>query len=205
VTRKEISSAADYRGKQTAFEGQMPDINPGTVVAVAAGPRHRFSKTVQDQILLAQDHGVEGDAHAGAFISHRYLARWRRRLPNTRQVHLIPSELFERLRETGYEIGPGDLGENVTTAGLALERLPLGTRIHLGTEAVVELTGLRTPCTLIDKFRSGLRGHVLSSAETGPSFRCGVLGVVRAGGPVCAGDRARVLLPDGPPRMLPSL
>jgi hypothetical protein len=50
-----------------------------------------------------------------------------------------------------------------------------------------------------------LRGHVLSSAETGPSFRCGVLGVVRAGGPVCAGDRARVLLPDGPPRMLPSL
>jgi len=69
VTRKEISSAADYRGKQTAFEGQMPDINPGTVVAVAAGPRHRFSKTVQDRILLVQDHGVEGDVHAGACIS----------------------------------------------------------------------------------------------------------------------------------------
>ena len=63
-----MSSAADYRGKQTAFEGQMPDINPGTVVAVAAGPRHRFSETVQDRILLVQDHGVEGDAHAGAFI-----------------------------------------------------------------------------------------------------------------------------------------
>ncbi|MGY3478394.1 hypothetical protein [Bradyrhizobium ottawaense] len=56
--------------------------------------------------------------------------------------------------------------------------------------AIIELTGLRTPCVLIDRFRAGLKRHVLSSAETGPPFKCGVLGVVRAGGAVAAGDRA---------------
>ncbi|WP_346737742.1 hypothetical protein [Bradyrhizobium japonicum] len=74
--------------------------------------------------------------------------------------------------------------------------MPLGTLIELGPAAVVELTGLRTPCVLIDRFRAGLKRQVLSSAETGPAFKSGVLGVVRAGGPVVAGDSARVRLPS---------
>src|SRR5262245_6850351 len=74
-----------------------------------------------------------------------------------RQVHLIRAELFHELRQAGYLVGPGDLGENVTTAGLNLEQLPLGTKVHLGGSAVVELTGLRTPCSLIDRFQRGLR------------------------------------------------
>lgn len=53
-----------------------------------------------------------------------------------------------------------------------LERMPLGTLIQLGPSAVVDLTGLRTPCVLIDRFRSGLKRHVLSAAA-GPPFRCG--------------------------------
>ena len=109
------------------------------------------------------------------------------------------------IREAGYDIGPGQLGENITTAGLDLEKLPLGTRIELGPTAVVELTGLRTPCVLIDRFRTGLKRQVVSSAKTGPAFRCGVLGVVRAGGRVAAGDRARAILPDGFQKRLPSL
>ena len=64
--------------------------------------------------------------------------------------------------------------------------------IELGPTAVVELTGLRTPCVLIDRFRAGLKRHMLSSSETGPAFKSGVLGAVRAGGPVAAGDIARV-------------
>lgn len=176
----------------------------GKVAAVAADPGHHFSKPTQDRIILVEGHG-EGDAHAGPFIRHRYLARRRPRLPNLRQVHLIPAELFSSLLEAGFAVGAGDLGENVTTGGLDLERMPLGTLIKLGPTAVVELTGLRTPCVLIDRFRAGLKRQVLSSTETGPPFKSGVLGVVRAGGPVVAGDSARVRLPSSSFRPLPAV
>ena len=183
-----------------------PALSPeGTVVAVAADRGHHFSKPSQDRIVLVEGHGVEGDAHAGAFVRHRYLARRQPRLPNLRQVHLIPSELFASLLKAGFEVDAGDLGENITTAGLDLERMPLGTLIELGPTAIIELTGLRTPCLLIDRFRAGLKRHVLSSTETDPPFKCGVLGVVRAGGPVAPGDAARVRLPITSCRALPAL
>jgi MOSC domain-containing protein YiiM len=97
------------------------------------------------------------------------------------------------------------MGENITTTGLDLERMPLGTFIELGPSAIVELTGLRTPCLLIDRFRAGLKRQVLSSAETGPPFKSGVLGVVRAGGMVAAGDTARARVPSSPFRPLPAV
>lgn len=122
----------------------------GTVVAVAAHRGHHFSKAPQDRIVLVEGHGVEGDAHAGAFVRHRYLARRQPHLPNLRQVHLIPAELFASLSEAGFKVAEGDLGESITPTGLNLERMPLGTLIELRPTAVVELTGLRTPCVLID-------------------------------------------------------
>ncbi|MGC2085555.1 MAG: MOSC domain-containing protein [Bradyrhizobium sp.] len=128
-----------------------------------------------------EGHGVDGDAHAGAFVRHRYLARREPRLPNLRQVHLIPSELFAFLLEAGFEVGAGDLGENIATAGLDLERMPVGSLIELGPKAVIELTGLRRPCVLIDRFGAGLKRQVLSSVETGPQFKCG--------GPWCGSGR----------------
>ncbi|WP_407154909.1 MOSC domain-containing protein [Bradyrhizobium sp. STM 3557] len=184
----------------------MQDLSPeGMVVGVSADPSHRFSKAPQREILLVEGHGVEGDAHAGAYVQHKYLVRRQPRLPNLRQVHLIPSELLDRLRSCGHEVRAGELGENITTRALDLERMPLGTLIQLGPTAVVELTGLRTPCVLIDRFRAGLKRHVLSTGKTGPAFRCGVLGVVRAGGQVAAGDCARVLMPRPPFQALPPL
>ncbi|TWA92599.1 MOSC domain-containing protein [Bradyrhizobium stylosanthis] len=177
----------------------------GRVVAVAADRRHHFSKPARDRIVLVEGHGIECDAHAGPFVRLRYMARRRPRLPNLRQVHLIPCELFPTLLRAGFEVGAGDLGENITTAGLDLERLPLGTLIEIGPTAVVALTGLRTPCVLIDRFQAGRKRHVLLSAETGPAFKSGVLGVVRAGGPVAAGDSARVRLPSSSFRPLPAL
>jgi len=118
---------------------------------------------------------------------------------------LIPSELFDSLRVSGFDLGPGALGENITTAGLDLERMPLRTRIRLGPSATVELTGLRTPCVLIDRFQSRLKRLVVSSEITGPPFRCGVMAVVTAEGSVAPGDPALVLLPEGAPSTLPSL
>ncbi|WP_349642860.1 MOSC domain-containing protein [Bradyrhizobium japonicum] len=134
---------------------------------------------------MREGHGVEGEAHAGPFVRHRYLARGSLACqsasgpPDT-------GELFDTQRRYGYEVGAGELGENIARAGLDLERMPLGSRMWLGSTAVVELTGLRTPCVLIDRFRSGLKRRVISPEKAGPAFRCGILGIVRTGGRVAA-------------------
>lgn len=129
----------------------------GEALAVLIDGKHRFSKLAQSSITLTAGHGIEGDAHCGTFVRHRYLARRNPKAPNLRQVHLIPSELFNTLRTVGFEVYPGDLGENITTAGLDLERLPLGTVLQLGNSVALELTGLRAPCILIDRFKAGLK------------------------------------------------
>lgn len=70
-------------------------------------------------------------------------------------------------------MSPEELGENITTVGLQLEQMPLRTLIQLGSSAIVELTGLRTPCVLIDRFQSGLKRHVLSLAAAVPHSGAG--------------------------------
>ena len=177
----------------------------GMLLSVASDAQHGFSKPLKERITLIESHGVEGDAHAGEYARHRLLARRSSRRPNLRQVHLIRAELLDELRQAGYLVGPGDLGENVTTAGLNLEQLPLGTRVHLGGSAVVELTGLRTPCSLIDRFQRGLRTKMVRNDSCGPKFKCGVFGVVLAGGQVSPGDAAEVEEPPVPCSPLPAL
>jgi MOSC domain-containing protein YiiM len=176
----------------------------GTVVAVASNLKHEFSKSIKDTIKLVEEHGVEGDAHAGRFVQHRYLAKKMPALPNSRQVHLIASELFMELASRGFKVAPGDLGENVTTAGLDLTNLPLGTRLQIGNSAIVELTGLRTPCALIDRFQKGLKRAMIAKHQQ-PRFRCGVLGVVTATGHIAPGDAVIVELPSFGRRALPEL
>ena len=174
------------------------------VVSVSADAAHRFSKPVLSHITLVAGHGVKGDAHAGPFVKHRFLARRDSRMPNDRQVHLLASELFEELADDGFTVGPGMLGENVTTRGLDLSRLPLGTRLHLGAEAVVELRGLRTPCVLINRFQAGLLLAVLRTGPR-PHYRAGVMARVVAGGLVRAGDAIAVDAPEMPHRRLPAI
>jgi hypothetical protein len=146
----------------------------GSVLAVASDRAHHFSKPVRDVIMLVEGHGVEGDAHAGPFVRHRYLARRTPRIPNLRQIHLMPGELLDEMGRFGYDLCPGDLGENITTTGLDLERLPLGSFLRLGATAAVELTGLRTPCVLIDRVRRA-RHREGRRAGHGRRFRaCGV-------------------------------
>ena len=186
-------------------EGNDPFPLRGSVKAVASDAHHRFGKQTKKQITIIAGYGVEGDAHAGQFIKHRYLMKTTPQLLNNRQVHLIASELFEEVAETGFVVGPGQLGENVTTAGLELGRLPLGCRLHLGPTSVVEITGLRTPCGLIDRFQKGLKRAMIAAKSARPRFRCGVLGVVLQNGVVTIGDRVRVELPPAPWRDLPAL
>jgi MOSC domain-containing protein YiiM len=174
------------------------------VVTVSVDGKHRFSKTSRPSITLTSGQGIEGDAHYGPFVRHRYLARRDPKAPNLRQVHLIPSELFDALRSSGFEVHPGELGENISTLGLDLESLPLGTMLHLGASATLELTGLRTPCVLIDRFKSGLKNR-LQGGAAGPHFRAGVMAIVTNGGDVSPRDRIRTVFPAPPHQALPAL
>jgi MOSC domain-containing protein YiiM len=119
--------------------------------------------------------------------------------PNLRQVHLIHAELHDELRGKGFAVTPGDMGENVTTRGLDLLALPTGTRLRLGAEAVVEVTGLRNPCAQLDAFQPGLMAAVLDRDRDGALVRkAGVMAVVLAGGAVRPGDPIAVELPPAP-------
>lgn len=173
------------------------------VVAVASSPSHHFSKARLERVDLVAGLGVSGDSHAGAKVQHRSRVRANPDQPNLRQVHLIAEELFEDLRQKGFTVAAGELGENVTTRGVDLLALPTGARLRLGAQAVVELTGLRNPCGQIDRFQPGLMSAVLDRTPDGELVRkAGVMGVVLSGGPVAPGDDIAVELPAGPHRRL---
>ena len=168
------------------------------VFAVHSSDRHSFSKTPKDAIRLIENWGVEGDAHAGTTDRHRYHIRRFGQQPNLRQVHLIHAELLEDLRSKGHAVLPGELGENISTRNLDLLGLPEGTRLRLGTEAIIELTGLRNPCRQIEEFQPGLLAHVVERRADGVVRKGGVMSIVVKGGIVRPGDRIEIELPPPP-------
>ena len=177
----------------------MDEIAASVVVGVRKDGQHRFSKQPCKSITLLEGLGVEGDAHAGITVQHRSRVAADPTQPNLRQVHLIHSEFFDEAWEHGYELAQGDLGENVLTAGLDVLALPRDTRLHLGEQAVVRVTGLRNPCQQINDFRSGLlKVAVTRDADGVLVRRAGIMGVVERGGAVVPGDTIRVELPPGP-------
>jgi MOSC domain-containing protein YiiM len=164
---------------------------------------HHFSKTPSLSIRLLTGLGVDGDAHMGETVKHRSRVRKDPTQPNLRQVHLIHAELFDELREKGFSVQPGDLGENVTTAGIDLLALPAGTRVHLGATAVVEVTGLRNPCVQLDRFQKGLMTATLDKDAAGNLIRkAGIMSIVLSDGEVRPGDAVRVELPGMPHQAL---
>ncbi|MFF2138508.1 MOSC domain-containing protein [Streptomyces sp. NPDC058193] len=132
-----------------------------TVTAVSSNGEYSFTKPNRDSVRLLAGLGVEGDVHAGVTVKHRSRVAKDPTQPNLRQVHLMHQELFAELRTAGFEVMPGDLGENITTSGIDLLALSVGTLLHLGDEAVVEVTGLRNPCLQIDRFQEGLLKRVV--------------------------------------------
>jgi MOSC domain-containing protein YiiM len=168
------------------------------VVDVSMDTAHRFSKPVVDQVVLIEGWGVEGDAHAGTTVQHRSRVARDPSQPNLRQVHLMHAELFDEVGEAGFQVAPGELGENVTTRGIDLLGLPTDTLLYLGADACVRVTGLRNPCQQINGFEPGLLREVLGRDEDGSVERKGgVMAVVVAGGIVRRGDRIRVEVPSG--------
>jgi MOSC domain-containing protein YiiM len=171
----------------------------GSVLAVSSRIGHHFSKTPSLSIRLLVGLGVAGDAHMGETVKHRSRVRKDPTQPNLRQVHLIHAELFDELHAKGFAVGPGELGENVTTSGIDLLALPAGTRLRLGANAVVEVTGLRNPCIQIDQFRKGLMAATLDKDAAGNLIRkAGVMSIVVSDGEVRPGDAIGVELPTEP-------
>jgi MOSC domain-containing protein YiiM len=174
-----------------------------SVVSVARHQTHEFSKTVVDRIDIVENHGVEGDAHAGVTVKHRSRVAVDPTQPNLRQVHLIQSELFGDFAQSGFELKAGDLGENILTEGIALLDLPTDTVLKIGSDVALQVTGLRNPCAQIENFRTGLLREVVHKDRAGNLVRkAGIMTVVLSGGSVRPGDRIETLLPPLPHRAL---
>jgi hypothetical protein len=176
---------------------QAPTI--GKVEAVSRSPGHTMAKPNRNSIRLLTGRGVDGDAHMGETVKHRSRLGRDTTTPNLRQVHLLHGELHDELRGAGFAVSPGQMGENITTRHIDLLSLPAGTLLHLGDAAVVEVTGLRTPCVQLDGIQAGLMAATLDRGEDGALIRkAGIMSVVRAGGDVRPGDAILVELPPEP-------
>jgi MOSC domain-containing protein YiiM len=139
------------------------------VVSVNVAAAKGMRKEPRAEIRLVADHGVEGDGHAG---------------PWHRQVSLLARESIATMRAKGLDVGPGDFAENVTTEGLTVAELPLGTRLRLGA-CLVELTQIGKVC----------HDHCAIYHAAGDCVmpREGVFARVIQGGPLRAGDEVVVV------------
>ncbi len=171
----------------------------GRVLSVAKDDTHRFSKTLASEICIVAGLGVQGDAHSGVTVQHRSRVTADPTQPNLRQVHLMHAELFDELQGKGFNVGPADLGENITTEGVDLLSLPRDTLLRIGDHVLLQVTGLRNPCSQIDRFQTGLLKAVLHRQPNGKLIRkAGIMTIVITGGMVRAGDPIHVQLPTPP-------
>lgn len=102
------------------------------VLAVCTSTVTGIRKEPMAEVVLKEDLGVEGDAHAGL-------------LPN-RQVSLLAMESIDKMRQRGYAVGIGDFAENITTTGIEISSLPVGARLRVGREAILEITQIGKQC-----------------------------------------------------------
>jgi MOSC domain-containing protein YiiM len=140
----------------------------GTVVAVCISGKKGGRKRPADSARLRKNHGIVGDAHAGE---------------GDRQVSLLAEESIRKMRMSGLDVGPGDFAENITTRGMELTALPIGTRLAVG-EAVLRVTKIGKECH--DRCAIYLKaGDCVMPRE-------GIFAVVLRGGAIRAGDRIAV-------------
>lgn len=173
------------------------------VLAVSARKGHGVGKNPQLSIRLIAGQGVEGDAHCGEKVKHRSRARFNPGLPNFRQVHLIHAELLDELAIKGFDIVPGEMGENILTSGIELLRLSTSAILGIGSEAQIQITGLRNPCIQLERHKTGLMDAVLGRDADGNLIRkSGVMGIVLTGGEVFPHDPVTIISPGDPSKPL---
>ena len=141
-----------------------------SVIAVCTSKEKGTTKEVIAEGILKEDYGLTDDAHAD-FDTHR-------------QVSLLAIESIEKMRGLGLNVNPGDFAENLTTEGIDLVSLPVGTRLYTGKEIVLEITQIGKEC------HSGCAifrrvGKCIMPKE-------GVFTKVIRGGSVRAGDQIKI-------------
>jgi MOSC domain-containing protein YiiM len=142
----------------------------GQIIAVCTSANKGERKTDIGSGLLVKGFGLEGDAHGGD---------WHR------QVSLLATESIAKMQAAGLAVGPGDFAENLTTRGLNLCGLPIGTRLRIGSEALLEISQIGKICHE--------RCAIFYQAGDCVMPREGIFAVVLAGGPVKTGDRIEVM------------
>jgi len=146
----------------------------GEVVAVCVSDRKGVPKVSVGRRRVLAQHGLEGDAHAGA---------------GEKQVSLLAVESIAKMRARGLDVNPGSFAENITTRGIVLFNLPVGTQIRIGS-ALVAVTQIGKDCHT--------RCAVYYRAGDCVMPKEGVFAKVLASGEVAVGDRIEVLSEKGP-------
>lgn len=142
------------------------------VIAVCTSKAKGERKSDVGQGELLKGFGLLGDAHGGD---------WHR------QVSLLAIESIDKMRSVGLDVGPGDFAENLTTRGVDLYGLPIGTRLQVGETALLEITQIGKECHN--------RCAIYHQAGDCVMPREGVFAIVLEGGPVSTGDKIKVLAP----------
>ena len=134
------------------------------IVSIAMSKKKGTPKVQVEKASLLEDHGLEGDAHAG---------------PWHRQVSFLAAESIEKARNQGLDVGFGDFAENIATSGIDWQNIPVGARVSLGDSALVEITQKGKECHNKCAIyylagdcimpREGIFGRVLKGGEV----RCG--------------------------------
>lgn len=108
-------------------------VNEGAkLVSINTSKEKGEIKTPVEEAKLVEDHGIEGDVHAGSEI---------------KQVSLLDASEIEKMEErTGVELSPGDFAENLTSEGLDLDLLPMGTQLKVGEEVLLEVSQIGKTC-----------------------------------------------------------
>jgi MOSC domain-containing protein YiiM len=142
-----------------------------TVIAVCKSKKKGTKKEPVAEVLIKEDYGVAGDAHADC-LTHR-------------QVSLLAMESIDKMRRLGYDLNPGDFAENITTEGIDLASLPVGTIIAVGDKVILEMTQIGKECHTACAIRRQV-GHCIMPTE-------GIFTKVVRGGTVRPGDTLKTL------------
>ena len=142
----------------------------GRVISVNVSDNKGEKKHNVERCLLREGHGLETDAHAG---------------PWHRQVSLLAAESIEKIRQMGLDVKPGDFAENVTTQGVELSSLPLGTRLLIGGKVLMRVTQIGKECHE--------RCAIFRQVGDCVMPREGIFTEVLTGGEVKVGDEIEVL------------
>lgn len=174
-------------------------MNKGIVIAVSKSPSHTLIKRNEKNIKILKGLGVEGDAHMGTTVKHRSRVAKDPNQPNLRQVHLIHSELHSELANKNLVVQAGEMGENITTSGIDLLSLPKNTILSIGETSKIRVTGLRNPCSQLNRIQEGLLNAVLDKDSDGNIIRkAGIMGVVLESGTIKVGDHIHIEFPEYP-------